>query len=128
MKCGSFLFLGFKYTTGRGRVLERQTCDIEIVLGCAFRKRNIKHNTREAQTDTGDRRHAGFPFSVRASDGSVRKPQTPFVFIDTNTNFCAQNPFHNLFVCVFEHKLEDFVGRSDAAYQSFRATQTQRYV
>jgi hypothetical protein len=62
--------------------------------------------------------------------GSVRKPQTPFVFIDTNTNFCAQNPFHNLFVCVFEHKLEEFVRRSDAAYQSFRPTQTQtqRYV
>ncbi len=51
-----------------------------------------------------------------------------FVSNDTNTNFGAQNPFHNLIVCVFEHKLDEFVRRSDAAYQSFLDTQTQTYV
>ena len=57
--------------------------------------------------------------------GSVRKPQTPFVSIDTNTNFCAHHLFHNLFVCVFKHKLDEFVPRVHAAYQRFFDTQTQ---
>jgi len=57
--------------------------------------------------------------------GSVRKCTITFVSIDTNTNVCAQNLFHNLIVCVFEHKLEEFVRRANAAYQTFRHTQTQ---
>lgn len=59
--------------------------------------------------------------------GSILKPQTRFVSINTNTNFCAQIPLHNLVVCVFEHILNEFVPRSNAAYQSFLDAQTQTY-
>jgi hypothetical protein len=57
--------------------------------------------------------------------GNVVKAQCQLVLIDTNTNCCAQNRFHNPILCVFEHKLADFVPRGNAACRTQSKTQTQ---
>ena len=71
----------------------------------------------------------GTMYSIfRFNNGNVLKTQTRFVLIDTNTNFCTQNRFHNpMFVFVYDTQSE-FVPPWKAAFQTRSQTQTQTNV